>query len=199
MPPRPETYEENLTVPPRSKWTRGELAAADMTAEVMGLSRSTVLKRYTTESRKIHAAEHDMTVEDWVEANLAADRLLDDVETMHTRGETPAAIAAHTGKPEADILKLIQGIFGDGPVPVFVDPFEGAKYSKDDLDAASSAASRSGRTFVEQVDLWVAEGEITADPEGITYQEWEAREVTRLRMMAFMQEQMDPYFARPKG
>lgn len=100
---------------PRSKWTRAERAAAEVTAELMGLSTETVLQRYTTENRRRDAAEHGMGVEEWVEANLAADRFLEDIETMHGRGDSDEEIAQKLGKPAEDIRKIIDGLGLDEP------------------------------------------------------------------------------------
>lgn len=163
----------------QSKWTRIELETADKTAEMMGLTRATVLKRYTTEHRRIQAAEHGMSVEDWVEANLAADRFLMTIESMYQKGESAAAIAKETGKPETDIRKILHGLFGDQVGQDLPDLFDGQKYSRDDLDAAASTASREGRTLTEQVELWVTEGEIAPDPQGISFHEWEDRQRAR--------------------
>ncbi|MET4144205.1 hypothetical protein [Arthrobacter sp. UYCo732] len=178
-------------MPRQSKWTRIEIQTADQTAEMMGLTRATVLKRYTTESRRRQAAEHGMPVEDWVEANLAADRFLITIESMYQRGESAAAIALETGKPEADIRKIIHGIFGDQVGQDLPDIFDGQKYKRDDLEAAASAASREGRTFTEQVELWVAQKEIAPDPDGISFHEWEDRQRARKAVADSFEKIMD--------
>lgn len=173
-------------MPRQSKWTRAELAAAETTAEMMGLTPATVLKRYTTENRRIQAAEHGMSVEDWVEANLAADRLLETVETMHQRGEPDAAIAEETGKPEADIRKIVAGIFRDAAPeqqhpPTLTELMRSReptaeRYNREDLEAAAAEAHRMGEPLVEIVDyMWDLPGDIRHDPNGVTVEEWEAQ------------------------
>jgi hypothetical protein len=152
---------------------------------MMGLTRATVLKRYTTENRRIQAAEHGMSVEDWVEANLAADRFLETIETMHQRGESTAAIASETGKPEADIRKIVDGIFGDGvaeqprpPMPAgparSLDLTAGF-YNREDMEATAVEAHRTGAPLADVLRSWTLRGDIRTDPHGITVEGWEAQ------------------------
>lgn len=152
---------------------------------MMGLTRATVLKRYTTENRRIQAAEHGMSVEDWVEANLAADRFLETIETMHQRGESTAAIASETGKPEADIRKIVAGIFGDDVAeqprpPMPAGPARSVNltsglYNREDMEAATVEAHRTRAPLTDVLRSWTLRGDIRTDPHGITVEEWEGQ------------------------
>jgi hypothetical protein len=110
-------------MPKMPKWTRSELAAAERTAEMMGLTTRTVLQRYTAESRRRQAAEHGLPVEEYIQANLAADWFLTQVEDGHERGDSPETIAAAVGKPVEDIRKILAGLYPEGgrPSPTLSD------------------------------------------------------------------------------
>jgi hypothetical protein len=103
-------------MPQKSKWTRAELASSADLAQMMGTSQAAVLKDYMPEMRRKQAAEHGVSVDEWVEGNLAAERFLDAIAAGHKRGDSPEIIAAAVGKPVEDIRKIIAGMFeGEGP------------------------------------------------------------------------------------
>lgn len=193
-------------MPRKSRWTRAELAAAETTAEMMGITRETVLRRYTTENRKIQAKEHGMSVEDWVEANLAADYFLETIETMHERGETPAAIATETGKPEEDIRKILRGMYGeDAPEqrrpPTLTELMRSRptadRYNLEDMEAAAAEARQLGAPLADIVHLWSLPGDIRLDPEGVTVEEWEARARAAKTIIDAQQAMVDAATAGP--
>ena len=74
------------------QWTRAELAAAETLAELMGISRASVLKQYMPELRRLEAAEHKVPEDEWVKAKLHTNWVLSEVQDRMKQGQAPEDI-----------------------------------------------------------------------------------------------------------
>jgi hypothetical protein len=59
------------------------------------------------ENRRLVAAEHGMSTEDWVAGLLAMDEALTVIEEGHGRGDTPEAIAARVPVPAENVAQVL--------------------------------------------------------------------------------------------
>lgn len=94
-------------MPQTSEWTRAERASAAASAHLYRMTPEKFLSVEVAENRRLVAAEHGVSGEEWAAELLVMDEALTTIEEGRAQGDSAEVIAARVPVPQEAVAKVL--------------------------------------------------------------------------------------------